>query len=134
MSAAQFAIMGHHMARMMEEMADFDEDDEQNTVAGQSLSANFNRLAIEDGVSSESPRSTFIHGSSSTYENHRHVIISGDHTEVDNNLYQFNFDSHKVENNLIKNSFGEGDQEKDGVWRMLGIYVHLCFLNKLFIL
>jgi hypothetical protein len=105
MSAAQFAIMGHKMARMMEVMADFDEDDEQNT-AGQSLSANFNRLAIEDGVSS-SPRSTFIHGSSSTDENHRHIIISGDHTEVDNNLYQFNFDSHEVNNNLIKKSFGE---------------------------
>jgi hypothetical protein len=44
-------------------------------------------------------------GSSSAGKKPRHIVIPGDYTEVDVNSYQSNFDSHKVENNIIENSF-----------------------------
>ena len=99
MSAAQSAFMNNEMENMMQEMeSEFDEDDEDGedemsvTTRSQSLSAGFNRLTIEERASSSS-RSA------------RHIIIPGDYTEVDDNFYQSNFDSHKVKNNIIENSF-----------------------------
>jgi len=90
------------------------------TMRSQSISADFNRLTLEEHVSSSS-RSAVIHESSSTTvrtdKSPRHITISGDHIEVDNNLYQTDFDSHKEENNLIINSFGEGNQGDVSVWQ-----------------
>ena len=131
MSAGQFAFMSNEMEHMMQEMdSEFDEDnEEQKTVRpemhiesggtskdemsrSQSLAAKFNSLTIEEHVSSSShSQAAFILGSSPTAAkaNGRrpmhHVIISGDHTEVDDNVYRLNFNSHKVENNIIENSF-----------------------------
>jgi hypothetical protein len=138
MSAVQFAFMNNQMAQMMHEMrSEFSGDnDEQNTVGpemynddtsddemsdtarSQSISAKLNRLTLEEGASSSS-RFAPNHGSSSTAgkadESSRHFIIPGDYTEVNNNYYQIDFDSHKVENNIIVNSFGEGEQGDIGV-------------------
>jgi hypothetical protein len=129
MPAAQFAFMNNQMAHMMQKMDSvFSEDNEEQnifepemynddtseghisvTTRSQSLSASLNRLTIEEHVSSS--RSVLTHGSSSTTvradQRPRHIIIPGDHTEVDNNFYESNFDSHKVENNIIGNSFRE---------------------------
>jgi len=126
MSAVQFAFMNNRITHMMQKIDSvFSEDNEEQnifepddtsegqmsvTTRAQSLSADFNRLTIEERVSSSS-QSVHIHGSSSTTvradQSPRHIIIPGDHTEVDNNFYESNFDSHKVENNTIENSFGE---------------------------
>ena len=57
-------------------------------------------------------------GGDNEEQNTRHIIIPGDHIEVDDNIYQSDFDSHKKTNNIIENSFGEGGQEI-GVWRMI---------------
>ena len=134
MSAVQSAFMKEQMAYMMREMeSEFSGDEEEQTARSQSLSADFDRLTIEE-LASSSSRSALIHGSSSTAikgdKGSRHTIITGDHIEVDNNVYQSDFDSHKRRNNIIENSFRDGEQE--GVWRMHhGMFI-LCFLNKLF--
>jgi hypothetical protein len=128
--------MGRQMAYMMQEMeAEFGDDDDDTSeddmpaTRSQSLSADFNRLTIEEQVSSSS-RSGFIHGSSSTtVRAERHNIIPGDLTVVDNNLYQSNFDSHKRNNNIVENSFRQGQQENARVWRMFGMFVFVVFLN-----
>lgn len=141
MSAVQSAFMHNQMAHMMQEMQaefgednqgpeicndDISEDDMSTTMRAQSLSADFNLLTIEERVpSSSSALST--HGSSSTAVRTdasptRYITISGDHTEVDNNVYQCDFDSHKVQNNIIENSFGEGKRDI-GVWRTLGMFI-----------
>ena len=53
-----------------------------------------------------------------------HITISGDHTaEVDNNVYQTDFDSHKEENNIIVNSFGEGNPGDVGVWQTICMFI-----------
>lgn len=130
MSTGQSAFMNNEMANMTQEIeSEFSgENEEQNTFGAdmysddtfeddatrsQSLSADFNCLTIEDRHGVFSSRSTLTYGSSSTSvranKNPKHIIIQGDHTEVDNNFYQSNFDSHKVKNNIIKNSFGEGE-------------------------
>jgi hypothetical protein len=113
MSGVQFAFMNNEMADMMQEMAsDGDNNEEQDTSEdemsvttrrSQSLSAGFNRLTIEERVSSSS-RPALIHGSS-IGKSPRHISIPGDYTEVDDNFYQSDFDSYKVENNIIENSF-----------------------------
>ena len=88
MSAAQFAFMSNKMTRMKQEMKPhFDGDNEEQNTAGPDM---YN----------ESPR---------------HINISGNHTEVDNNHYQSDFDSNKVDNNIIENSFGEGEQGDNNV-------------------
>jgi hypothetical protein len=122
MSAAQFAFMRNQMAQMDQKMdSEFGADtagpemynddtpgDEMSaTTRSQSLSAGFNRLTIEERAFSSS-RSAVIHGSSST-------AVKGDYTEVDDNFYQINLDSHKKANNIIINSFGEGEQDNIGV-------------------
>ena len=138
MSAGQSAFMQSQMAYMKQELdSEFgedngdtsDDDDMSATTRSQSLSADFNRLTIA-GVSSS--QSTVIHGSSSStvradIVTPRHIIIPGDHTEVDNNFYQTNFNSNKEQNNIIENSFGEGKQENIGVWRMLGMFFFFFF-------
>ena len=117
MSTVQIAFMNNEMAHMMQEMAsEYGEDnnEEQDTIGSsedemsvttrsQSLSASFNRLTIEERASSSS-RSALIHGSSAG-KIPRHIVIPGDYTEVDDNFYQSNFDSHRVKNNIIENSF-----------------------------
>ena len=147
MSAGLSAFMKEQMADMMQEMdSEFSGDnEEQNTVGpemynddtaedemsttrSQSLSADFKRLTIEEPASSASSRSAaLIYGSSSTVirtdKSPRHIIIPGDHIEVDDNFYQSDFDSHRVKNNIIENSFREGDQKDIGVWRMLGMFI-----------
>ena len=124
MSAVQSAFMKEQMAYMMREMeSEFGGDDEEQTARSQSLSADFNRLTIEERVSSSSG-SALIHGSSESStavkgdQSSRHIIIPGDHIEVDDNIYQSDFDSHKKTNNIIENSFGEAGQEI-GVWRKI---------------
>lgn len=119
MSGVQFAFMNNEMANMIQEMAQPEAsefgDEEQDTIGpsedemsittrSQSLSAGFNRLTIEERRASSSSRSALIHGSSAGRKP-RHIVIPGDYTEVDDNSYQSNFDSHKVENNIIENSF-----------------------------
>jgi hypothetical protein len=133
MSAGESAFMENQMAEMMQEMDSECGDDEEQIAVGpemyddddtsdeemssttwsQSLSANFNRLTIEERVySSPRSRSAFIHGSSSTAdESSRHIFISGNHTEVDDSYHQFNFNSNRVENNIVENSFGGGRLE-----------------------
>jgi len=138
MSLAQRALMKAQMAWMKQEMlSEFAGDNEEQNTDGpviyeddtsddemsvstrsQSLSTEFNCLTmIEARVSSSSASSPSapFHGSSSTAvradESPRYITISGDYTEVDNNVYQSNFDSYKVENNIVENSFGEGEQE-----------------------
>jgi hypothetical protein len=139
MSAVQVALMNNQMAHMMQKLDsefegdneeqdtemhndDTSEDEVSTTTRSQSIATGFNRLTIEERSSSSS-RSAFIHRSSSTTikadKSPKHVIIQGDYTEVDNNFYQSDFDSHKVKNNIIGNSFGEGKQGNIGVWRML---------------
>ena len=148
MSAVQSAFMKEQMAYMMREMeSEFSGDNEdQNTVGPeiynvgmsatreQSLSADFNRLSIEERVSSSSG-SALIHGSSESStavkgnKSSRHIIIPGDHIELDNNIYyQCDFDSHKKTNSIIENSFGEGEQEAS--YRCVA-NDYLCFLNKI---
>ena len=148
MSAVQSASMNNEIANVMQEInSEFSRDNEEQNTFGpdmysddtpeddatrsQSLSADFNCLTIEErhGIFS-STRSAFIYGSSSTAvradKNPKHIIIQGDHTEVDNNFYQSDFDSHKVKNNIIENSFGEGEvggQEDIGVWQMLDMFI-----------
>jgi hypothetical protein len=104
MSAGQSAFMDNEMAHMMQEMeSEFGGDDEESddemsvTTRSQSLSAGFNRLTIEE-------RATLIHGSSAG-QSPRHITIPGNYTEVDDNFYQSNFDSYKMKNNIIENSF-----------------------------
>jgi len=110
MSAGQSAFMDNEMAHMMQEMEsefggnDEESDDEMSvTTRSQSLSAGLNRLTIEERASSSS-RSTLIHGSSAG-QSPRHITIPGNYTEVDDNFYQSNFDSHNMKNNIIENSF-----------------------------
>jgi hypothetical protein len=110
MSAVQSAFMNNEMAHMMQEMeSEFGEDNEEVedemsvTTRSQSLSAGFNRLTIEERASSSS-RSALIHGSSAG-KSPRRIVIPGDYTEVDDNFYQSDFDSHNVKNNIVKNSF-----------------------------
>ena len=133
LSAVQTAFMDNEMARMIQEMdSEFNEDNEEQDIFGpemsiddlsgnnmsvtlrsQSLSADFNRLTIEELVPSSS-RSVVIHGSSSATradKSLRHKVISGDHTEVDISSYQTGFDSGEEKNNIIINSSGEGKQE-----------------------
>jgi hypothetical protein len=94
-----------------EEQDDTSEDESSSTKGPPSLSADFNRLTIGERVSS-SPGSALVPGLSFTAaeadKNPKPIIISGDHTEVDDKFYQFNFNSNKVLNNIIENSFGEG--------------------------
>lgn len=146
MTAVQTAFMDNQMAHMIQEIdSEFSEDNEEQNLFGpemfnaseddisvtttrrsQSLSADFSRLTIEEHVSSES-RSVVVHGSSSTTvraaKSPRHITISGDHTEVDNNVYQTDFDSHKEENNIIINSFGEGNPGDVGVWQTICMFI-----------
>ena len=159
MTPALAGFVNNQMAYMMQEMeSEFSEDNEEQDSFGpeiysyetsgddvsvtttrrsQSLSADFNRLTIDERVSSSS-RSVHIHGSSSTTgrtdkspTTSRHIVISGDHIEVDNNLYQADFDSNKVRNNIIKNSFGKGGRENIGVLQMLSM-CHLLFSEQNF--
>lgn len=142
MSAVQSAFMNNQMVHMLQEMdSEFSEDNDEQNASGpeihnddtsqdhhmsftreQSLSADFNRLTMEERVSSSS-RSVLVHGSSSTTvradQGPKHIIIPGDYTEVDNNFYQNDFDSHKVQNNIVENSFGDGKQNGIRVWQML---------------
>ena len=147
MSAVQTAFMNNQMAYMIQEIdSEFskDVDEEENmfgpemynddtseddmsvtTMRSQSLSADLDRLTIEESVSSSS-RSLFIHGSSSTVradKSPKHITISGDHTEVDNSLYETDFDSHKEENNLIINSFGDGTPGDVSMWQTVGMFI-----------
>ena len=144
MTVTQFAFMRNQMAQMKEEMRsefsgeqntvgpemyndDTSDDEMSDTARSQSISAKLNRLTLEEGTSSSSRSPN--HGSSSTAgnadESSRHFIISGDYTEVNDNYYQIDFDSHKVENNVIVNSFGEGNQGDNGVWRVLDMFIRV---------
>ena len=55
-------------------------------------------------VSSSSPNNV------QASESARHIIIHGDHTEVDNSVHKFNLNSHIVANNVIENSFNEQEE------------------------
>ena len=98
---------------------DTSDDEMSDTARSQSISSNLNRLTLEEGPSSSS-RSAPNHGLSFTAcrldESSRHFIILGDYTEVDNSYHQIDFDSHKVQNNTITNSFGDGEQRFNSVW------------------
>jgi len=116
MSAGRFAFMKEQMAWMKQKMnSEFGGDTEVQNPAGSGMfdddddgemSAGISNLTIE----TRTPRSALVHGSSSTAvwadESPRTVIITGDHTEVDRNVYQTDWDSHKVQNNFVKDSFG----------------------------
>lgn len=121
MHGLELGFMTNQMAQMSpeidsefcvdhEEQNDTSEDESSSTRGPPSLSPDFNRLTIGECVSS--PRSALIHGLSFTAaeadKSPKHIIISGDHTEVDDKFYQFNFNSNKVANNIIEDSFGEG--------------------------
>lgn len=131
MSAVQSTFMANQMAHMLQELDSEFRDEEQSTSEDDmsAITRGAQTLTIEErqGVSPSSRSHTaIIHGSSSTAVS-RTIIITGDHTEVDNNYYQSDFDSNKRENNIIENSFGEGEQENMGVWRMLGMFILMLF-------
>jgi hypothetical protein len=140
MSPMEIAFLKNEMVRMSQELdsefgvadeeqnvletevySDDTEDEMSITTRSPSLSADFNRLTIEGG-GSLSPRSALIHGLPPTTvgadeipQQSHHIIISGDHTETDDNFYSFNLNSHKVENNIVEKSFEKGEQEVIGV-------------------
>jgi hypothetical protein len=111
MSAGQSAFMNSQMAYMAQEMeAEFSKENDDAS-EDDMAAANFSRLTLEEHASSSS-------GSSSTIVRaDRHTVIPGDYTMVDNKIYQTNFDSYKRNNNIVKNSFGQGQQEIIGLGR-----------------
>ena len=84
----------------------------QFSVLGQQHDTNLNAIGVSATQAHIQVSSSFntVQASEST----RHIIIHGDHTEVDNSVYKFNFNSHIVANNVIENSFNDGHEEVIG--------------------
>jgi len=115
--------MQHSMSQMKQEIkSEFGDDDEEQEPDDDTsedemsphLSGDFHRLTIGERVSA-SPRSALIQGPSlntgQANESPRYTIIQGNHVEVDDRVYQHDFNSHFVGNNIIDNSFGQGNTE-----------------------
>ena len=152
MTPAERAHMHNEMLQMKQEMdAEFCDEEEEQNAAGpemynddtpedempQSLSSDFHRLTISGERVSASPRSALIQGPSPNavqanrsprYTNITH--ITGNYTEVDDRLYQYDINSHCVRNNVIENSFGEGIQEVLGGRQMLNMII--CLFSEQF--
>lgn len=121
MTPAQTGSLKNEFERMYQEMdtehsIDKEEQNAEDEILAaamlqSSLSASFNHLTMEENSLSPSPRSALIHELSSnsaklTDESPTHIIITGDYTEVDKKVYSLDFNSHRVANNIIENSFG----------------------------
>lgn len=78
------------------------------TTRAQSHSPDSKRLTIDQSVS-PSALSVVVHGSSPNTvkagESPNHVIIHGDYTKVDTNVFRRNLNSHKVGDNIVIKSF-----------------------------